>query len=71
MGIDDCLAAYDAVRHGQNNGTKSQTLSDVLAECARWLKTKKDKNAGTVNVRRAAILQLANDAFTEASTFSR
>ena len=69
--IDDCLQAYDAVRNGYNNGAKSQTLSALLAECARWLKTKKDKGSGSVNARRAVILQLANDAFVELRALQR
>ena len=69
--IDTALEAYDAVRHGYNNGAKSQTLSTLLAECARWLKTKKDKAGGSVVARRAVILQLANDAFVELRAIQR
>lgn len=69
--IDQCLQAYDAVRNGYNNGARSQALSDLLAECARWLKTKKDKGSGSVNTRRTIILQLANDAFVELRNLQR
>jgi hypothetical protein len=69
--IDNALAAYDQVRHGTNLGQQSQTLSVVLKQCACWLKGKKDKNAGSVNARRAVILQLANDAFMELRRINR
>ncbi|MEO7962852.1 MAG: hypothetical protein ABIT38_02980 [Gemmatimonadaceae bacterium] len=69
--IDDCLQAYDQVRASYNNGAKSQTLSALLSECARWLKTKKDKANGSVNARRAVILQLANDAFVDLRALQR
>lgn len=69
--IDDCLEAYDAVRNGYNNGAKSQTLSALLSECAKWLKTKKDKVGGSVVTRRGQILQLANDAFLELKNLQR
>src|SRR5947199_299533 len=64
-GIDQCLQAYDGVRHGYNLGLKSQALSALLAACAHWLKLKKVKGGPSVGSRRAVILQLANDVFTE------
>ena len=44
--IDTALQAYDAVRNGYNTGEKSQALSALLAECARWLQTKKGRGGG-------------------------
>ena len=69
--IDDRLQAYDAVRHGYNNGAKSQALSALLSECARWLKKKKDKAGGSVVARRTEIVRLANDAFVELRALQR
>ena len=33
--IDTCLSAYESVRYGYNLGQQSQTLSALLAQCAR------------------------------------
>jgi len=69
--IDQSLTAYDGVRNGYNLGAQSQALSVVLAQCAHWLKMKKDKAGPSVDARRAVILQLANDVFTELRRIQR
>ena len=69
--IDNCLQAYDGVRYGSNRGLQCQALSALLSACATWLRLKKDKGGPSVDGRRAVILQLANDVFTQLRTIQR
>jgi len=69
--IDDDLRAYDAVRNTPNLGKRSQALSTLLSECARWLKAKQAKVSTNSTARRLAITNLATEAFNELKTINR
>src|SRR5271165_5833406 len=63
--IDHALGAFDQVRNSHNLGVKSQSLQNVLGQCAHWLKSKQIKVSSNSALRRNAILTLAQQAFDE------
>jgi len=69
--VDNALKAYDSVRNDNSVSKKYNALTNLLCECAKWLKLKRAKNGGSIVARRTAITTCATEAFNEMRAIQR